>query len=152
MNVHIGERIKSTRKMLGISQQELSKLSGISQQIISRLESKKAEGTTSIVGLANALQVTPEWLQTGKESRLKPLSVPTVTNYDDIDIPHLDVQVDLAITDETRTALAKLISSYKNAGDAKKASMQMLVALPEHEMSTMLLLLKSLSDKYKDAP
>jgi hypothetical protein len=44
------------------------------------------------------------------------------------------------------------VSHYNNAGDAKKASLKMLAALPEHEMSTMLLLLKSLSDKYKDAP
>lgn len=85
MNTHIGDRIKSTRKLLAMSQQELSKASGVSQQIISRLESRKAEGTTSIVSLANALKVTPEWLQTGKESRAR--TVDTSLPHDALPMP-----------------------------------------------------------------
>jgi transcriptional regulator with XRE-family HTH domain len=145
-------RIESACKEKGISLSALAEKIGKSRAAATRWRRGGGIDGDTAADIAKALNVTSDWLLTGKESRLKPLSVPTVTNYDDIDIPHLDVQVDLAITDETRTALAKLISSYKNAGDAKKASMQMLVALPEHEMSTMLLLLKSLSDKYKDAP
>lgn len=49
----------------GLSQQALSKLTGISQQAIHKLESGKSKKTSYVVELAQALQVTPEWLQSG---------------------------------------------------------------------------------------
>jgi transcriptional regulator with XRE-family HTH domain len=126
MNIHIGERIKSTRKQLGMSQQQLSKLSGISQQIISRLESKKAEGTTGIVALANALKVTPEWLQTGKEARNR-----------------VDMQMSpvMSLDDATPEDLARIILAYEQSSDLKKLALQKLSELPEDKLNAILSLI-----------
>jgi len=115
--------------MLGISQQELSKLSGISQQIISRLESKKAEGTTSIVGLANALKVTPEWLQFGKESMARvEQPIQMIASNDDERVAQdgdeaMLLRIFREMTDEQQADI------IKNATDTHKTNERLLTQL-----------------------
>lgn len=62
----LAERLKFIRKKRQLTQQELSKKSGASQQIISGIESGKVETTNEIFNLAEALEVEPKWLATGK--------------------------------------------------------------------------------------
>lgn len=72
MIMNLGERIKQARRKVGMTQEGLSEASGVKQQTISKLERGASKGTVSLVPIANALNVSPEWLDTG------------------IDAPHLD--------------------------------------------------------------
>jgi transcriptional regulator with XRE-family HTH domain len=64
----IGMRLRHARKLRGLTQQELAKRSSVKQASISDLErgeSKSFRGTT-LVSLAQTLQVNPDWLSQGK--------------------------------------------------------------------------------------
>jgi transcriptional regulator with XRE-family HTH domain len=64
----IGMRLRHARKLRGLTQQELAKRSGVKQASISDLErgeSKSFRGTT-LVSLAQTLQVNQDWLSQGK--------------------------------------------------------------------------------------
>lgn len=63
----MGDRIRDRRKAAGWSQTKLAEESGISQQMLSKLERGVASGTTEIVRLARALNVSPKWLESGEE-------------------------------------------------------------------------------------
>ena len=72
----LGDRIRTLRKSLGMTQVTLAKRAGINQSSISELErgdTKKGFGQT-IVALAAALQTSPEWLTSGKGSPLPQIS------------------------------------------------------------------------------
>ncbi len=76
----LGQRIKTLRKALGLSQEQLAERIGIHQGSLSELErgrTKKGFGET-IVKLATALHTNPEWLVTGKGS-------PTPSVQNDVD-------------------------------------------------------------------
>ena len=60
-----GERVKESRKKLGLTQKQLSKLSGMAQATLSDIERGKNEGSRDVVSLANALKVSAEWLING---------------------------------------------------------------------------------------
>lgn len=64
----LGDRIRTLRKAMGLTQIKLAEMAGIHQSSLSELErgdTKKGFGQT-IVALAKALQTNPEWLTTGK--------------------------------------------------------------------------------------
>lgn len=61
----IGERIKQQRQALGLSQKALAELAGIAQQTIHSLESGRTHSTKALVKLAQVLQTTPDWLDSG---------------------------------------------------------------------------------------
>lgn len=58
----IGERIKSRRLALGLSQKELASAAGIAQQTIHSLESGRSNSSRALVKLAAALETSPAWL------------------------------------------------------------------------------------------
>jgi len=60
-----GERVKESRKKLGLTQKQLPKLSGMAQATLSDIERGKNEGSRDVVSLANALKVSAEWLING---------------------------------------------------------------------------------------
>ncbi len=62
----IGQRIKHTRKQIGMSQAELAQKVGIKQPTLSDLENDMSKGTTKLASLAKALGVRSYWLETGK--------------------------------------------------------------------------------------
>lgn len=63
----IGERIKTARKMRGLTQTMLSDLIGLSQSAVSEWESGRTDPTTdSLLSLATSLNVSFEWLATGR--------------------------------------------------------------------------------------
>lgn len=62
----LSQRLKQAREQAGFSQRELAKRSGLSQQLISKLENGLIESTSEAFALAEALQVDPRWLGTGK--------------------------------------------------------------------------------------
>jgi transcriptional regulator with XRE-family HTH domain len=70
-----GKRIKGLRKTMGLTQPELAKLAGIQQGSLSELETgetKRPRGDT-LVRIAKALQVDPDWLITGTGSPARAL-------------------------------------------------------------------------------
>ncbi len=61
-----GERIKSTRKRIDISQAELAKGCGIPQGTISRIELGNQESSKFIFTMADILHCDARWLATGE--------------------------------------------------------------------------------------
>lgn len=58
----IGNKIKRRREELGLSQEQLAEKAGVSQPLIHKLESGKALETKKLNQIANALDVSAEWL------------------------------------------------------------------------------------------
>lgn len=65
----LGTRIRSARKEAGLTQVELARKVHITQPTLSDLENGHTDSTSSLVELAMALGVRPEWLATGKGDR-----------------------------------------------------------------------------------
>lgn len=62
----LADRIKATRQKLGWSQAHLAAEAGISQSTIGNIESGFRQRPRELVSIAQALGVSPEWLETGK--------------------------------------------------------------------------------------
>lgn len=57
------DRLRETRELQGLTQNELARISGISQNQISRYEAGQTEPSSSVIGqLAHALNVTVDYL------------------------------------------------------------------------------------------
>jgi len=65
----LGSRIRAARKEAGMTQVELAQKVGIAQPTLSNLEKGNYVGTSSMIDIAIALGVRPEWLATGKGDR-----------------------------------------------------------------------------------
>lgn len=61
----LGERVKQRRKELQWTQEDLAQKSGVGQGTISKMERTGQEASTYVVELADALGVSPQWLNTG---------------------------------------------------------------------------------------
>ena len=62
----IGQRVKKVREAQKLSQPELAKRVGrISYQTIQQLESGDSKSSKYLLGIARALGVRPEWLESG---------------------------------------------------------------------------------------
>ena len=70
MGREVGTRLRHARKLKGLTQQVLAKSSGVKQATISELETGESKSPvgTNLIKLAQSLQVSPEWLATGKGS------------------------------------------------------------------------------------
>ena len=79
----VGERIKSRRKELGISADELAQLIGVDRTSMFRYEKGTIEKmpVRSLVPLAEALHVDPVWLLTGRETETQK---PAPSKYDSL--------------------------------------------------------------------
>ena len=65
----IGDRIKSTRKLLRMTQEELAEKMDVSIQMISNLElGKKAVRPENIIKLCDALDISADYILRGKKS------------------------------------------------------------------------------------
>jgi transcriptional regulator with XRE-family HTH domain len=126
----IQERIKFARESAGLKKADLVRAVGVSAPTISDWESgkiKNIEGA-NLLKLANALKVTPEWLQTGKETRQRTEPTPMIAANDD---PRLAQDSDEAMllrifremTDEQRGDI------LKNATDTHETNERLLAQL-----------------------
>lgn len=59
-------RVKLERETLGLTQPELAKKAGVSQGSISLIEAGERKQPRSLLAIAAALNVTAEWLESGK--------------------------------------------------------------------------------------
>lgn len=64
----IANRTKERREALGMTQGQLAKLAGVSQGTIANIENGIRKQPRELLSIAKALQVHPEWLQSGKET------------------------------------------------------------------------------------
>jgi transcriptional regulator with XRE-family HTH domain len=109
----VGVRLRTARKLRGMTQQQLAKDSGVSQATISDLETgeSKSPTGTNLVSLAQSLEVSPEWLADGKgdmERLEDPLPVEAVRMAREW----------LKLSPEARTDVAKLIHTMVRASSA----------------------------------
>ncbi|OFO39633.1 chromophore lyase [Neisseria sp. HMSC065D04] len=65
----IKDRLREARRSKGLSQAGLSKLLGVSQASIAAIEAGRNKRPTNLVSIAKALDVSPYWLETGKEDK-----------------------------------------------------------------------------------
>ena len=68
MKTTLAERLKEARSARGLTQKALGDLVGVSQAAIQKIETGKANQTTKLVDIANALGVMPDWLSSGEGS------------------------------------------------------------------------------------
>ena len=68
MPSELSNRVRSTREARGLSQAALARLARIAQPSLSQIESGQTASLrgTTLLKLAQALQVDPEWIQSGK--------------------------------------------------------------------------------------
>lgn len=70
--MELGDRVKQRRAELKLSQIELCKRAGIKQPSLSAIENNTAKNirASTLKGLAKGLEVSEQWLETGKESSI----------------------------------------------------------------------------------
>jgi transcriptional regulator with XRE-family HTH domain len=71
---NLAQRLKSEREKRGLSQWDLATRAGVGQSTIASLERDPNRSTTKLVQIARALNVTPQWLETGKGPKDPPPS------------------------------------------------------------------------------
>ncbi|EGB79193.1 helix-turn-helix transcriptional regulator, partial [Escherichia coli] len=91
MKTTLSERLKEARLARGLTQKALGDLVGVSQAAIQKIETGKANQTTKIVEIANALGVRAEWLSSGvgnmSDSTVQPIqSTVSHSKYFKIDV------------------------------------------------------------------
>lgn len=62
----VGKRVAFARTFRSLTQQELASSAGVAQSSLASLESGRNKGSRNLVSLAKALNVSPDWLDTGK--------------------------------------------------------------------------------------
>ena len=66
----IGQRVKARRLEMGLTQVQLARKAGMKQSTLSDLERGRNDSTMELINLASALNCRPEWLRTGKGSKM----------------------------------------------------------------------------------
>lgn len=104
----MGQRLKSRRQALRLTQQELSEAIGLTPQHISAIEQdKRAPSLSSLAKLAMELGVTTDYLITGKEGVITD-TIPAI-------------KADKRLKLEVKKALTRLVLSLHEGAGAEKA-------------------------------
>ncbi len=99
----LGQRIRTSRQRLGVTQQQLAGALGVSPQHISAIEQeKRSPSLPSLAKLAEELGVSIDYLVTGKEGIITD-TVPAI-------------KADKGLAMETKKALISIIRSLHTAG------------------------------------
>ena len=114
----LAERLRRARRIAGMSQQGLASALGVTRSAVSNWESANAAqpATGRLAMLASALQVSFEWIATGRgEMRLDPTmhSTPAVAGLLVVDCPHE----------------LNLLNAYRHAPARVKAILQDIASL-----------------------
>lgn len=80
----IGERIKEVRRLRGLSRPQLAEAARIKYPTLAGIENNDQAGTTQLPQIADALGVSPKWLQTGKGPMEAPASQGDDSDYADV--------------------------------------------------------------------
>jgi transcriptional regulator with XRE-family HTH domain len=78
----IGERIRVERRKRKWSQEELARKAGVTQGLISQIENGTNDSSKYLTGIARALDVSADWLESGRgESKRREVNVPMSLHY-----------------------------------------------------------------------
>jgi len=116
------DRIKAARKSQGLNQSELARQIGTSPQTVQQWEAGKTlPKGLNLLNLANALNVSAEWLQTGKENR----SITDVTNNpsDQTSNEAMLLQIFREMTDEQRADILKKAQEIHDSNEKMLAQL-----------------------------
>ena len=82
INIHIGERIKKSRELAGITQEKLADLTDVSVQYISDLE-RGVVGTSipTMIKICESLNVSSDYILMGRENSSDPSDVISRLQY-----------------------------------------------------------------------
>lgn len=80
----IGERIKEVRRLRGLSRPQLAEAARIKYPTLAGIENNDQAGTTQLPQIADALGVSPKWLQTGKGPMEAPAPQVDDSDYADV--------------------------------------------------------------------
>jgi transcriptional regulator with XRE-family HTH domain len=69
----LGKRLKHARKSRGMTQEQLAEASGVNQPLISKIERNQVGATAAAIKLAQALRVSPIWL----DQWIEPMELPS---------------------------------------------------------------------------
>ena len=143
----LASRVNLAIKERGCTPGELAHAAGVKAPSVSDWingETKKLQLMPGILA-AKFLNVSVLWLAEGIGNMHDPLLTPTV------DFHSTPETKDPAIADLASLLpdVQTLLQNYQTGGAAKQEALKQLAALPEHEMSTMILLLKSIGSKYE---
>lgn len=72
MKTTFSDRLKQARQLRGYTQQALARASGLSQSAVASYENGDRESSRSLRKLAEVLDVSADWLETGKGSMERP--------------------------------------------------------------------------------
>ena len=102
----VGQRMRTRRQTLKLTQQELAKGTGLSPQHISAIEQdKRAPSLPSLAKLAEELGVTIDYLVTGKEGVITD-TIPAI-------------KADKTLNLEVKKALITLVREWRNPTDCQ---------------------------------
>lgn len=131
----IAERLQQTRKELGLTQPALAIKAGVSQGTIGNIESGLRKRPREILAIASALNVNPEWLETGKGSKREaPSSVPSIPRAlawspDIVEIVHQLARYMANVPPTSRKAVAELIHPVVLEPDLAQSHAEMIAAM-----------------------
>lgn len=78
----IGERIRLERRKRKWSQNDLAKAVGVTQGLVSQIENGTNDSSRYLTAIARALDVSPDWLESGKgDSRRRDSAAPMSLHY-----------------------------------------------------------------------
>ncbi|MBS7837357.1 XRE family transcriptional regulator [Wohlfahrtiimonas chitiniclastica] len=81
--MELKDRLKQARAAKKLSQAKLAELAGVTQPTIMFIENGRNKGSSKIVDIANALDVSPDWLLHGKEMSNAEISKTPVAEWDE---------------------------------------------------------------------
>jgi transcriptional regulator with XRE-family HTH domain len=78
----IGERIRLERRKRKWSQNDLAKAVGVTQGLVSQIENGTNDSSRYLTAIARALDVSPDWLESGKgDARRRDSNAPMSLHY-----------------------------------------------------------------------
>lgn len=124
--MNISDKLKRARAQKGLTQNELARISGVKQGTISKIERGDQAATTFLVKLARALDVAPDWLESGSDSVNEP---PT----------------------EYRHA-SRIERQYRQAAPELRKLIDILIAMPPDRSKDLARLILALKTLYQPKP
>lgn len=123
----LARRIKVAMAEQGLSQLALAEKSGVSQAAIQKLTSGKAKSTTFLIPISNALNVRPEWLDSGAgpmrfDQGIKPIapsSKPNAMDFYRVEV--LDISASAGFGVSIRDEFIETIKSIEYSNDEARA-------------------------------
>lgn len=101
-------------------------------------------GHPKIKEIASRFKIRSEWLEYGEGPKY-----PSTSHSTEVDEGLLAIASKESAPANYPKAFRPILTAYNEGGEAKKRALEMMAALPEEEMAALLLVLQSISAKYR---